>query len=800
MIRFIGALAIIASATAATGPEDIAAQIKKLELDPEACYKVRDASFTRDDLKFYLTEGVLIFAKPVAGRRVAAVFSADVDGGDAELLVMPPSRGERLSMASFTGAPNLDEHFGAAMFVFTDDTGDALMNALKERGGLRPSMEHGLLLAPKWNSVVANIASSFGVRLVQHLLGGSAGFFYAGLQGTKLGSFDAYYDSTSPEQVFLGQIKHREATAFYDIWTSFPARPFRSGRPFEAKPDFRLDNFRIDASLGEDLLLKARVQAAATANRDGLRVLALEMSERMKIGAVKVDGAPAELFTSESLRANLARRNESQLFLVIPAHPLAAGRPVELEIEFEGTVVSDAGRGVYFVGARGNWYPRTSLDWARYDISFTYPAHLQMVFAGDLKEDVVDGDIRRTRRVTSAPIRMAGFNLGHYESVKQTRGGLTVEVYANKSVELGLRRAAPDLVLMTPPPLSPFPRRGPAQPPNIVPMPPAALPDPTRRLDPLATEIADAFHFFASHFGPPALDTLRVSPIPGRFGQGFPGLVYLSTMSYLSPTERPASSRTSDIDRLFSETLHAHEAAHQWWGNVVTSVSAQDDWLMEALASYSALMMVEKKKGPKAFQQALDDLREKLLARDGEGRTAESAGPVRLGGRLISSQTAQAWYTIVYHKGAWILHMLRKQLGDVAFLKMLGDLARQHRHQALSARQFQRFAAGYLPKGSPDPTLDTFFTQWVESTGIPAISMTHQVKKAPLRLVITVTQADVDDDFSVRVPVEIQTPRAKPQVVWVATGPGPAVVEVPLRLVPGKVVLDPESSILMTRR
>src|SRR5689334_2921380 len=89
-------------------------------LDPAECYHVRDVEISQEDAQFYLTDGYLIFGKPVNGAPVAAVFSADTDGGDAEVLMFPPNRAERKSLASYTGAPNLDEHFVNAVFLFTD--------------------------------------------------------------------------------------------------------------------------------------------------------------------------------------------------------------------------------------------------------------------------------------------------------------------------------------------------------------------------------------------------------------------------------------------------------------------------------------------------------------------------------------------------------------------------------------------------------------------------------------------------------------------------------------------------------
>src|SRR5205814_1667624 len=122
-------------------------------------------------------------------------------------------------------------------------------------------------------------------------------------------------------------------------------------------------------------------------------------------------------------------------------------------------------------------------------------------------------------------------------------------------------------------------------------------PDPLARLNTVAADVSACFQYFAGLFGPPPLKVLTVSPIPGTFGQGFPGLVYLSTLSYLDPAERPAGARSDAAQTFFSDLMVAHEVAHQWWGNVVSSKSYQDEWLMESLANYSALLWLEKKKG-----------------------------------------------------------------------------------------------------------------------------------------------------------------------------------------------------------
>ena len=132
----------------------------------------------------------MIFTKPVAGARVAAIFTAEVDGGDAEVLLMPPSRSERRSLASYTGSPNMDEHFDSAAFIFSDDSYRDITSELAANPFNRKIAEMGPVLAEKWNSTARNITNSFETRLdarpaFRRPSARTAGFFAAALRGKK---------------------------------------------------------------------------------------------------------------------------------------------------------------------------------------------------------------------------------------------------------------------------------------------------------------------------------------------------------------------------------------------------------------------------------------------------------------------------------------------------------------------------------------------------------------------------------------------------------------------------------------
>jgi aminopeptidase N len=101
-----------------------------------------------------------------------------------------------------------------------------------------------------------------------------------------------------------------------------------------------------------------------------------------------------------------------------------------------------------------------------------------------------------------------------------------------------------------------------------------------------------------------------------------------------------------------------------------------------------------------------------------------------------------------------------------------------------------------------DPTLETFFENWVYSTGIPALRMEYSTKgKAPaIKVSGTLSQSEVDAGFSAWVPVEVQLSGGKPLTQWVRTDSEPVSFSVALKQAPLKVLLDPADSVLAVRK
>src|SRR5262249_31311186 len=147
------------------------------------------------------------------------------------------------------------------------------------------------------------------------------------------------------------------------------------------------------------------------------------------------------------------------------------------------------------------------------------PRNLQIVLPGQPLSDTMDGDQRVVHHRVDSPVRLVGFNLGAYTTTSVTRSGFTVDVYANREFELALQ---PHPLVIMPTPPTPTTRRRRIPPANELNLP-APAPTPAARLQTLASAVAGAMDYFTSLFGPPPLRRLEVTPLPGGFGQGFPG-------------------------------------------------------------------------------------------------------------------------------------------------------------------------------------------------------------------------------------------------------------------------------------
>ncbi len=183
-----------------------------------------------------------------------------------------------------------------------------------------------------------------------------------------------------------------------------------------------------------------------------------------------------------------------------------------------------------------------------------------------------------------------------------------------------------------------------------------------------------------------------------------------------------------------------HELAHQWFGNSVTLRDWENIWLNEGFARYCDCIWVEYTEGA----DGLTDLMNQLTAED------HFDGPVynNPGGMSGFSPT-------VYNKGAWLLHMLRYQLGDELLFGALNHYYSQHLYGNAHTTDLQADLESYTGLD-----LTTFFDQWVYGENRPVYEWGWWVDGPPgdRRVVIELHQVQTNAGlFETLVPMRLRT-------------------------------------------
>ena len=209
--------------------------------------------------------------------------------------------------------------------------------------------------------------------------------FFA-VSGKTLGNFDILSDARANHRMIVRQHVEREGHDDFNVWTDFIPRQFsRESNAAGGAPaqEFKLSHYRIDTEIASDLSVKAVTRVTLRTGHDGVRVFPFEMARAMQVSAVRIDGAPAELMRDDSQRGRITGNGEEFEFLAVAPADLAPDSEHEFEFEHQGNVIATRGDGVYFVSARGSWYPHMAGQFATFDLTFRYPKRLTLVAGGD---------------------------------------------------------------------------------------------------------------------------------------------------------------------------------------------------------------------------------------------------------------------------------------------------------------------------------------------------------------------------------------------------------------------------------
>jgi hypothetical protein len=776
-------------------------QLNALRVDPATLYDIESANrieLRRGDVQLSFEQGKLAFLQLFEGRVTGAVFY-----GRGHVLAAPRDPVEKQQMAHFLGAPVLDQDFTSACLRFTDDTAADLV---RQFGAAQVSPQQDSAFAARWDSLLATLNTGQSLRvLLDSLSLNRKPYFFGALDGVTTGPFDLVLDPVRRESFLLGQPKKNEARTFYDVWASYSA----PGTAAPAAP-FRALRYAIDTSILANNSLEAKTEVRFRAETGGERWLPLQLSHLLNVDAVLGEqGEALTFFQNEGMtvRERSARGNDF-LYVVLPSPP-ARGAEFTLHFGYHGNVIQDAGNGVLYVGARESWYPHfgDAADFSDYQLTMHWPRRLRLVATGTKLDEREDGEFRVGHWRTENPASVAGFNLGDYAFASLAAGTHSVDVYANRMLEQSLNNrlgsSSFDVPRM-PTALGPEGQNSS----NMMRTIPVA-PSPADALKQLGRDIDSSIRFYENYSGPFPFQKLGVSQIPGTFGQGWPGLLYISTFSFLPPAVQQRAGLTESGQEHFTELVPFHEVAHQWWGNVVGWSSYRDQWIDEAIANYLALLFADSQKNANhSLRVWLTRYRQRLVEKLPGAEQPAEIGALDLGTRLSSSKSPEGFEQVVYSKGSWVIHMLREMLRqpgakdpDARFEALLKTLAGKYAYRALSSADLQReIEAVMTPSMDLDGgrSMEWFFEDWVRGTGIPHYRVEFSVHRSEKGVLVRgkLFQSGVPRSFIAPVPLYANAGGHSTQLgVVLAAGPETS-FQFATQAAPSKITIDPRMTLL----
>lgn len=181
-----------------------------------------------------------------------------------------------------------------------------------------------------------------------------------------------------------------------------------------------------------------------------------------------------------------------------------------------------------------------------------------------------------------------------------------------------------------------------------------------------------------------------------------------------------------------SDGLVAHELAHQWWGDLLTCKDWAHLWLNEGFASYFEALWDEHDLGAEEF--ACNMMRKARGAIDG-GKDK----PIVY--RRYEDPDEQ-FDGRAYPKGAWVLHMIRRRLGDDLFWKVLKEYATRYAYQTVETSDLRRVIEDVTGRA-----FERFFYDWTERSGAPVVTIEYDWQDDDRLAKIRVQQTQKDDAF-----------------------------------------------------
>lgn len=229
--------------------------------------------------------------------------------------------------------------------------------------------------------------------------------------------------------------------------------------------------------------------------------------------------------------------------------------------------------------------------------------------------------------------------------------------------------------------------------------------------------------------------------------------------------------------RYFTD-IYVHELAHQWFGDAVGPESWKDIWLNEGFASYCEALYAEHLAGSKALHS-----------------TMMSKFDASFSGTLYDPED-DLFSSLIYDKGAWVLNMLRGELGDKLFFQSLRNYYEKYKYKNASTDDFKEIC-----EETSGRNLDQFFKQWVyEGNNVPDVDYSWTYSKDSAFFNVTLKLQQVEQGYTdYQLPIEFlfRSGSDKTKTERVMMNSDKMEIQIRLDFEPEEVIPDPDNRLLV---
>ncbi len=682
----------------------------RLSVNASTQFSARNLSIEAEDLKLVLQEGDVFQVDSADG--VAGL----VLMGRGEMQFTPKPEAERGQVRIFGGSETLTARFGTAFVRMNPGEYQSRVSAASltkvavDPRLMRRAREIFAEEAPKSFSLDLSDLS----RDPWYLLPGY-GDFLAEVRTRKHGTLTYARSMNEAEDVTLFDRTRHRNIAIYASAQKFASR----GRFYDEDElsDYDVLDYQIDASISPDReFIEGRARMRIRVRAYAVGALTIKLAEPLVVTGI------GSLEHGRLL--HLRVKNQNSIVVNLPVS-MPRDSEITLLVVYSGRLVSQgvdrealqgppqrtqeipfvAPEPNYLLSNRAYWHPQGQVtDYATATLRITVPDGFGCVASGEpavgspapLKDSSASqGGAKRLFVFTALdPLRYLSLVVSRFVRVSESTVALAEgasQAPLPRAVKPDGQRAAGFRVR------------------DRISLSIDANPRQQGRAREMAPWAADILRFYSDLIGEAPYSTMSLALVEHDLPGGH-SPAYFAVLNNQLPSSPFAWRNDPAAFSGFPEFFLAHELAHQWWGQAVGWKNYHEQWISEGFAQYFSALYAQKAHGDETFIEMLRQFRRWALAESDEG-------PVYLGYRLGHIRgDPKVFRALLYNKGAAVLHMLRRLVGDETFFNALRRFYFEQKFEKAGTDDLQRAFEAETGR-----SLARFFERWIYGSALPRL-------------------------------------------------------------------------------